>query len=77
MSIVFGFFLFSVSISILLACIIIILIISTKTFYTPTNVLICDTCVTAFFYLIMTIVKISVFYNELILSDAWCKIQRI
>ncbi len=74
-SIIFGLFLFSVSISILLSLIIIYLILSTKTLFTPTNVLVCNTCVTTFFFLITSIVEISVFYYGIVTSDFWCKIQ--
>lgn len=74
-SIVFSIFLFSVSISILLSIIIIILIISTKNLYTPTNLLVCNTSITTGFYITMAIVKLTVFYNKLVLSNSWCKIQ--
>jgi len=74
-STVFGLFLFSVFISILLLLIIIYLIFSTKTLFTPTNVLVCNTCVTTFLYLITAIVEISIFYYGIIISDFWCKTQ--
>ncbi len=74
-SIVFSFFLISVSISILLSFIIMTLIISTRTLIRPTNVLICNTCLVTVFYMIISTVEITIFYNELVVSNSWCKIQ--
>jgi hypothetical protein len=74
-SIVYIFFVLSVLISFLLSFFIIISIIFTKTFLSPINILIYNTCITTFFYLIMSILKISAFYNGFVLSDSWCQIQ--
>ena len=74
-STVFGFFLLSVSISIFLSFIIIFLILTTKTLFSPSNLLIGNTCVTTVFYLIISIVKILIFYKEFVVSDTSCRIQ--
>ncbi len=60
--------------SIFLSFFIILLIFFTKTLHSPANLLICNTCLSTVFYVIITTMKISFFYMESILSDWWCRI---
>src|SRR5690606_805739 len=74
-SIVFGFFLLLVIISMFLSFLIIYLIITSTTLFTSSNLLIVNIFLTTFLYLIISIMKILIFYNEFRISDTWCQIQ--